>query len=74
MPLDEVAELLGLPEPADEEREDIQTLGGLVMAQLGRVPAPGDHVAWRGVRLEVLDMDGRRVDKVLITPPALTGA
>jgi len=49
------------------EREAIQTLGGLVMPRSGRVPARGDSVTLDGVRLEVADMDGRRVDQVLAT-------
>jgi putative hemolysin len=36
------------------------------MTRLGRVPRVGDRVVWGGYRLEVVDMDGRRVDKVLI--------
>jgi putative hemolysin len=44
-----------------------QTVGGFVMASLGQVPTPGDHFIWSGLRLEVMDMDGRRVDKVLVT-------
>ena len=43
------------------------TLGGLVMAELGRVPVSGDTLTWGGYRLEVVDMDGRRVDKVLVS-------
>ncbi len=44
-----------------------QTVGGFVMATLGQVPSPGDHFNWSGLRLEVVDMDGRRVDKVLVS-------
>lgn len=44
-----------------------QTVGGFVMAGLGHVPKPGDHFEWDGIRIEVVDMDGRRVDKVLVT-------
>jgi putative hemolysin len=44
-------------------------VGGMVMDNLGRVPATGDRFDWEGYTFEVLDMDGRRVDKVLITPP-----
>ncbi|HXF64611.1 MAG TPA: hemolysin family protein [Caldilineaceae bacterium] len=44
-----------------------QTVGGFVMAGLGQVPQPGDHFEWGGLRIEVVDMDGRRVDKVLVT-------
>lgn len=43
------------------------TVGGLMMAQLGRVPAEGDSWQWGAYRFEVVDMDGLRVDKVLIT-------
>ncbi len=43
-----------------------QTLGGLVMASMGQIPATGDHFEWEGLRIEVVDMDGRRVDKVLV--------
>jgi putative hemolysin len=44
-----------------------QTLGGFLMMQLGRVPAVADHVEVGGWRFEVMDMDRRRVDKVLVT-------
>ena len=66
MPLDEFAELLDLPVEAAQD-EEVQTLGGLAMARLGRIPVPGDRLTWRGLDLEVLDMDGRRVDKLLAT-------
>jgi putative hemolysin len=45
-----------------------QTVGGLVLAALGHIPAPGEHFEWSGLRVEVVDMDGRRVDKVLVQP------
>ena len=45
---------------------DYQTLGGFVVTQLGRLPRAGDIVVWGGFRFEVVDMDGNRVDKVLI--------
>ena len=44
-----------------------QTIGGFVMASLEQVPSAGDHFIWGGLRFEVVDMDGRRVDKVLVT-------
>jgi len=56
----------------DEEAADYQTVGGMVMDVLGRVPAAGDRFEHEGYSFEVLDMDGRRVDKVLVT--ALRGA
>jgi putative hemolysin len=42
------------------------TLGGYVIYMLGRVPVAGAHFGWGGYRFEVADMDGKRVDKVLI--------
>jgi putative hemolysin len=51
-----------------------QTLGGFVMARLSRIPRVGDHFVWNDFRFEVVDMDGNRVDRVLLTagsePPA----
>jgi len=42
------------------------TLGGMMMAALGRIPSTADFFIWEGFRFEVVDMDGRRVDKVLV--------
>jgi putative hemolysin len=61
---EELAERLGLR--ALPEERDYQTVGGMVMAHLGRVPAAGDLFEWEGFYFEVLDMDGNRVDKVLV--------
>ncbi len=47
---------------------DFETLAGFLLTELQRVPRPGDYVTVRGLRLEVVDMDGHRIDKVLITP------
>lgn len=65
LPLDEFAELF---EIADLPVKGIETLGGLVMMLLGRIPSNGDRFEWARLRFEVLDMDGRRVDKVLVIP------
>lgn len=46
-----------------------ETLGGFVMSHLGRIPAPGDCFDWGEHRFEVMDMDGMRIDKVLVQPP-----
>jgi putative hemolysin len=48
---------------------DYTTLAGFVLWQLGRLPTPADHFQWRHHRFEVVDMDGRRIDKVLVVPP-----
>ena len=53
---------------AEEQCEDeYETLSGFVMVSLGRVPQPADRFEWHGLKFEVMDMDGRRVDKVLVT-------
>jgi putative hemolysin len=44
------------------------TVGGFVISQLRTIPSPGQSFRWENLRFEVLDMDGRRVDKVLVTP------
>ena len=47
--------------------DEYETLSGFIMMSLGRVPQSADHFEWQGLRFEVIDMDGRRVDKVLVT-------
>jgi putative hemolysin len=68
MPVDDVKDLLDLKNLHDgDEEDDSQTLGGFVMARLGRIPRAGELFESAGWRYEVIDMDGHRVDKVLIT-------
>jgi putative hemolysin len=66
LPVDELEALLNLPRPEDAERE-YQTVGGLVMLRLGKIPSAAETFDWHGYRFEVVDMDGNRVDKVLVT-------
>jgi putative hemolysin len=66
--LDELEDLLGIEYPPGVNTHSYETLGGLVMHQLGRIPIATDSFEWAGWRFEVVDMDGRRVDKVLATP------
>jgi len=47
-------------------RGDYATVSGLVLAELERIPTAGDLVRWQGLVIEVVDMDGRRIDKLLI--------
>jgi putative hemolysin len=65
---DELKEQLGIRGLPREEEADYQTVGGMVMDALGRVPEEGDRFEWEGYSFEVVDMDGRRVDKVLVAP------
>jgi magnesium and cobalt exporter, CNNM family len=60
-------QLLGVAGLPGEESGDFHTLAGFVMAQLGRVPRAGDAFLWKDLRLEVVDMDRNRVDKVLVS-------
>ncbi len=68
-PLDMVRDLTGLASLDHEEGADYHTLGGFIMARMHRIPAAGNQVSLEGFRFEVLGMDGRRVDRVLIVPP-----
>jgi putative hemolysin len=66
-PLEELEETLDLEELMDSRRSDYHTVGGFVMDRLGRIPRPSDAFECFGFRFEVVDMDGNRVDKVLVT-------
>jgi putative hemolysin len=66
MNAEEFKERIGVSRVPDEQEEDYQTVGGMVMAHLGRVPTAGDRFEWEGFSFEVVDMDGHRVDKVLV--------
>jgi putative hemolysin len=65
--IDELKDFLEKESLPSEDRGHYQTMGGFMMAFLGRVPATADHFEWEEFRFEVVDMDGTRVDKVLIT-------
>lgn len=71
LPVEELKELLNVGELPEERAGDYHTVAGLTLKVLGRVPTAGDHFAWSGHRFEVVDMDGNRIDKVLVssTPP-----
>jgi putative hemolysin len=63
--VDEFKEIFNLQILPHED--EYETLSGFVMVSLGRVPQTADHFEWQGLRFEVIDMDGHRVDKVLVT-------
>ncbi|HRQ41761.1 MAG TPA: hemolysin family protein [Chloroflexota bacterium] len=63
---DKVQEIIGLPDVPAEDREDFTTLAGLILYLLKQLPAVGETVTFDGFVLEVVDMDGKRIDKVLI--------
>ncbi len=65
LPADEFRGLFNLAALPGEGGE-FQTVGGFVLSVLGTIPEPGDHFEFSGLRIEVVDMDGRRIDKVLV--------
>jgi putative hemolysin len=69
MPADEAAELLGILLP---DRRSYETLAGLMLDRLGRLPDTGEAIEADGWRLEVIDMDGQRIDKLLARRTATT--
>jgi putative hemolysin len=66
-PVDDLRDVLSVDIFHGEEDGGYRTIAGLVLYALGRIPATGDHVELDGLRYEVADMDGNRVDKVLVT-------
>ena len=81
--LEDVEATLDLSEMPTDTRRGVRTLGGFVMTMLGRVAVVGDVVEWDGLRARVDAMDGRRIDRVIVTklardieserPPAAAG-
>lgn len=67
LPTEDLRELMdGAPLP-DAEDGDYHTLAGMCIARFGRIPNVGEHFDWAGWRIEVVDLDGARVDKLLLT-------
>ncbi len=64
--IEDFKQLFDLNEVPEESENYFQTVGGFVMSYLGRLPQSGDHFEWDGLTVEVMDMDWRRVDKVLV--------
>lgn len=74
IPTPELKDRLGLRSLPEEERERYQALSGMLMLMLGRMPQTGDTFVWENWRFEVVDMDGKRVDKVMATPLQVAAA
>ncbi len=67
MAADDLQEQLRLPTMPGRNHYD--TVGGFALLQLQRIPAIADFFEWSGARFEVVDMDGKRIDKLLVTLP-----
>ena len=65
---DDLRELLLVSELPGEQEHDFRTVAGMVMTALGHIPQTGEVFAWHGIRFEVVDLDGARIDKLLVTP------
>ncbi|PIE79781.1 MAG: hypothetical protein CSA11_10750 [Chloroflexi bacterium] len=67
LPVEEFKQIFDIEQLPEEEENYYQTIGGFAMSYLGRIPQAGDVFTWNSLTIEVLDMDWRRVDKVLVT-------
>ncbi|PTD96332.1 hemolysin family protein [Pseudothauera lacus] len=68
IPVVEMKDRLGFKQVPEEDKGRYHTLSGMMMWLLGRLPGTGDIATWEGWRLEVVDLDGKRIDKVLAVP------
>jgi putative hemolysin len=67
LPIEEFLELFELAGDSIEQRGSYNTLGGFTIVQLGKIPQEADHFDWEHLRFEIMDMDGNRVDKVMVS-------
>jgi putative hemolysin len=65
IPIPELKDRLGLAALPEEDRGSYHTLSGMLLLMLGRLPRTTDTASWEGWKFEIIDMDGRRIDKVL---------
>ena len=70
LPVDDVRELLHMDQLPGEDEHEFHTLAGMITTALGHIPREGEVFAWHGLRFEVLDLDGPRIDKVRVGPAA----
>lgn len=73
IPVPEFKDRLGLRDLPEEDRGRYNTLAGMIIVLLGRLPRTTDAVEWQGWRFEVVDLDGKRVDKVLVSRTETSG-
>ncbi|MBL9120686.1 MAG: HlyC/CorC family transporter [Phycisphaerae bacterium] len=70
LPVTDLIRIAGLQLEHDHAQSDVSTVGGLVIHLAGRIPEVGAIVSWEGLRFEVVDMDGHRIDQVLVSREA----
>jgi len=72
MSIENFRDLLDIDHEMPGEDEQYETIAGFIMMQQGRIPRTGDRIEWENLRFEVVDMDGHRVDKILVMRAAET--
>ncbi len=73
LPVDKFRELFNLDASPEENAGSYHTIAGFVLFHLNHMPSTGSRVEWRGFQFEVIDMDGNRIDKLLVTPSKTDG-
>ena len=68
IPVPELKDTLGLETVPEEDKGRYNTLSGMLMLLMGRIPSASEAIDWESWRFEVVDMDGKRIDKVLASP------
>jgi putative hemolysin len=64
---EDLREVLVLGQLPDEDEHEYHTVAGMMMARFARIPQVGEHFDWRGYRFEIVDLDGARIDKILVS-------
>jgi putative hemolysin len=67
IPVDEFKEIFDLDSLPGEKQDAYQTLGGFIFTRMGRVPSVSESFEWNHLRFEIVDMDAKRIDKVLVS-------
>lgn len=73
LPVDKFKELFELEAMPEEKAGNYHTIAGFILFRLNQMPTTGSRLEWAGYQFEVVDMDGNRIDKLLITPPKNDG-
>ena len=68
LPIDEFKEMFLIGRMFGEDKRVFQTLAGFILMYLGHVPSVAESFEWNGLRFEIMDMDGKRIDKVMVSP------
>lgn len=68
LPVEKFKDIFEVEIASEEESNHYHTVGGFLLSHFGRIPSTGSHFEWGGWRFEVVDMDGHRIDKILVKP------